>query len=109
MAAPMRIVDKILDSLTPAQVCWSCLAITLIACSMAFRVFATNVEVQSLRKRVDIAARLSLTKEIRDFQRNACLVSDRTNIEIYLERLQVEYQDITGTRYPEYRCPNDPR
>jgi hypothetical protein len=96
-------IEKVLSSLQPDQLCWLCMAFTTGAVVYATSVFARSDEVEKLSNRLSIVVRISLSQEIREIQKSLC-VSPSTKDEAYLERLQIDYELITGQRYPEGKC-----
>ena len=61
-------------------------------------------EVADLKSSADIAARISLSQEIRLYQRGLCTAPNREAIERAIERLQTDYERIVGSRYPDRSC-----
>lgn len=67
--------------------------------------FALATDVERLKESADISARISLAQEIRLYVAQRCKADDPEPFNRVIERLQVDYQRITGERYPEGRCP----
>jgi hypothetical protein len=62
-------------------------------------------KVDRLQESADISARISLAQEIRAYAAARCKADDPEPFNQVIERLQVDYERITGSRYPEPRCP----
>ncbi len=69
--------------------------------------FARASDFSKLEQGVAVSARLQLGKEIRGQMLARCVANSATidSIEQYIDRLQGEYESITGKRYPEVECP----
>lgn len=61
-------------------------------------------QVARLQTSADISARISLAQEIRLYVANRCKADDPEPYNRIIERLQIDYERITGARYPEGRC-----
>lgn len=67
--------------------------------------FAKASDVERIQQSADISARISLAQEIRAYSASRCRADDREPFDKIIDRLQIEYERITGARYPEPRCP----
>lgn len=69
--------------------------------------FAKADDFKGLQHSVAITARINLSRELRDQMSLLCRTKDpsvRVSLGNYIESLQVEYQSVTGQRYPETFC-----
>lgn len=65
---------------------------------------AVQNDMRQLKHRVDVSARIALAQELRLYQRELCVATNKEAIYNIIERLQLEYSAITGTRYPLQGC-----
>lgn len=71
--------------------------------------FARGDDVTEIKNATKAAARITLSKEIREQNHVRCLTTDQIVIDSitrYIDSLQFEYERITGSRYPEAACPH---
>jgi hypothetical protein len=67
--------------------------------------FAKASDVERIAQSADISARISLAQEIRTYAAARCKADDQEPYNRIIERLQIDYELITGARYAEPRCP----
>jgi hypothetical protein len=82
-------------------VLWACGAFAVIGLPG----FSLATDVERLKESADISARISLAQEIRLYASARCKADDREPFDRVIDRLQLDYERITGGRYPEPRCP----
>lgn len=69
--------------------------------------FAKASDLESVKQAVNISAKITLSRELRDQIHVMCSTKDsqaRSSLAQYIEELQSQYQQITGQRYPEPPC-----
>lgn len=69
--------------------------------------FADAADLAELQRTAAVSARLSLAQEIRTQLLAKCLVTDprvKESLAVTIDKLQIEYSQYAGTRYPEPKC-----
>lgn len=95
------VIDKLLDSISPLQACWLCIAITLGGGGYALHAFARNADVVELRvewwqdRLLDLRIRqCDAVKE----GRSAAFFA------LKIQELADQYQQLTGRRPDQPAC-----
>ena len=69
--------------------------------------YAKAEDFAQVQRSVAISAKINISRELRDQYALRCRTSDtsvRVALSNYIESLQLEYQQLTGQRYPEPSC-----
>jgi len=69
--------------------------------------YAKAGDLSKLAQNVQISARISLVREIRDAMYARCQAKETTirdQLSVYIDKLQEEYVGVAGQRYPEMPC-----
>ncbi|MGH7743931.1 MAG: hypothetical protein ACREQ5_03810 [Candidatus Dormibacteria bacterium] len=93
-------------SIVSFHILWVCGWLAFIGLASPF---AKAEDFARLAKNVQISATINLSRELRDEYGVYCESKTRdpaaaAAVLKYIEQLQVEYQQIIGTRYPEPQC-----
>jgi hypothetical protein len=98
------IAGRLLDALSPRQICLVCLLITVLVALWAGRTFANDSEVTALRGEV-ATVRVSLVeKAILDTLAVRCRAADKSFATSRLQALRAEYFQLTRREYPLPTC-----
>lgn len=84
------------------HILWVCGFLALVGLPSPF---AKASDVERIAQSADISARISLAQEIRAYAAARCRAEDPEPYDRIIERLQIEYERLTGSRYSEPRCP----
>jgi hypothetical protein len=91
-------------TIVSTHILWACGLLAFMGLNSPW---AKAEDVSQLIHNVALATKLTLSQELRDQYAIVCHTQDvaaRAALLRYIESLQVEYQNLTGQRYPEPAC-----
>lgn len=99
--------EKLIDSLSPVQVCWMCLLVTGGLALFSVRTFADNNKVEAVQKDVSSLKAEFLEQRIFETRLRQCTAESTEARQFYGEKvseLLVRYRNSTGTSYQLPNC-----
>ena len=110
--AATSLLEKFLTSLTPRQICWLCLFVTItgagIGSTYALKAFASTESVTQVRAQVTRIEVRQIERDIFDRQAQVCqAIAAGQSPRVYRERLQEAlraYEELTGKKFDLPSC-----
>lgn len=98
---------KLIESMSPMQVCWVCLIVTAGLAMFSVRTFADNSKVDSLSYKLEAIQAEFLEQRIFETRLRQCTASTTEARQFYgqkLAELATRYQQATTRSYPMPSC-----